>query len=153
MPVKLLGTDGVNQCGSVRSSAGCRYIVPVLLPGAYRTGTIGRGTTILAHTAPIEGPLYCTPTYYGCMSIGKYRRFDYFSRETQKKGPGWTNTPVFQVRPFSGGGDTCAHVMHGRSRMPIEPPPHPYNAGTEHVGFSPTKQTYFGGEFSLTNIK
>ena len=29
--------------------------------------------------------------------------------------------------------------MHGRSRMTITiRPSHPYNAGTEHVGFSPT---------------
>ena len=25
MPVKSLGADGINKCGSVRSSAGCRY--------------------------------------------------------------------------------------------------------------------------------
>ena len=25
-------------------------------------------------------------------------------------------------------------VMHGRGRMPIDPPSHPYAAGTEHVG-------------------
>ena len=30
--------------------------------------------------------------------------------------------------------------MHSRGRMTIRPP-HPYNAGTEHVGFSPTRQT------------
>ena len=29
--------------------------------------------------------------------------------------------------------------MHGRSRMTIDS--HPHNAGTEHVGFSPTRQT------------
>ena len=29
--------------------------------------------------------------------------------------------------------------MHGRSRMTIRPS-HPCNAGTEHVGFSPTRQ-------------
>ena len=31
-------------------------------------------------------------------------------------------------------------IMHGRSRMTIDPL-HPYNAGTEHVGFSSTRQT------------
>ena len=32
--------------------------------------------------------------------------------------------------------------MHGRSRMTIAiRPSHPYYAGTEHVGFSPTRQT------------
>ena len=32
--------------------------------------------------------------------------------------------------------------MHGRSRMTIGYRPlHTYNAGTEHVGFSPTRQT------------
>ena len=30
--------------------------------------------------------------------------------------------------------------MHSRSRMTIYPSHH-YNAGTEHVGFSPTRQT------------
>ena len=47
IPMKSLGTDGVNQCGSVQSSASCRYIymcvytyiVPVLLlPAAYISG-------------------------------------------------------------------------------------------------------------------
>ena len=37
-----------------------------------------------------------------------------------------------------GGG--CSHVMHGRSRKPIHRPSHPYNVGTEQVGFSPTRQ-------------
>ena len=36
------------------------------------------------------------------------------------------------------GGAVCAHVMHDRSRM-IRPS-HPHNAGTENVGFSPTRQ-------------
>ncbi|CAN0122714.1 unnamed protein product [Laminaria digitata] len=32
-------------------------------------------------------------------------------------------------------------IMHGRSRMTIYRPSHPYNAGTEHVGgFSPIRQ-------------
>ena len=42
--VKSLGTEGINQCGSVQSSAARRYIVPLLLilmPGAHDTGTIG----------------------------------------------------------------------------------------------------------------
>ena len=30
-------------------------------------------------------------------------------------------------------------MMHGRSRRAMEPS-HPYNAGTEHVGFSPTRE-------------
>ena len=33
--------------------------------------------------------------------------------------------------------------MHGRSRVTIRPS-HPYNAGTEHVGYSPTRQTRGG---------
>ena len=39
MLVESLGTDGMNQSGSVRSSTGCRYtaVVPVLLAGAYRS--------------------------------------------------------------------------------------------------------------------
>ena len=32
-------------------------------------------------------------------------------------------------------------VMHGRSRMIIDPRSHPCHVGTEHVGFSPTRQT------------
>ena len=35
MPVKSLDSDGINQCGSARSSAGGRYIMPVLLTGDY----------------------------------------------------------------------------------------------------------------------
>ena len=31
-------------------------------------------------------------------------------------------------------------LMHGRSQMTIDRPSHPYNAGTEHVGFPPTRQ-------------
>ena len=41
-------------------------------------------------------------------------------------------------------GEGCVCVLiitHGRSRMAIDPPSHPYNAGTEHIGFSPTRQT------------
>ena len=36
LPVKSLGTDGMNQCGSVRNNAGARYIMPVNRPGTYR---------------------------------------------------------------------------------------------------------------------
>ena len=32
-------------------------------------------------------------------------------------------------------------LMHGRSRMTIDRPSHPYNAGTENVGFSAIRQT------------
>ena len=32
-------------------------------------------------------------------------------------------------------------MLHGRSRMYDHTPSHPDNAGTEHVGFSPTMQT------------
>ena len=32
-------------------------------------------------------------------------------------------------------------IMHDRSHMTIHGPSHPYNAGTEHVGFYPTRQT------------
>ena len=40
-----------------------------------------------------------------------------------------------------GGWGRCTHVKHGRSRIYDHRPSHPYNAGTEHVGFSPTRQT------------
>ena len=40
-----------------------------------------------------------------------------------------------KVRKGRGGGALI--IMHGRSRMTS----HPYNAGTENVGFSPTRQT------------
>ena len=32
--------------------------------------------------------------------------------------------------------------MHVRSRMYDHRPSHPYKAGKEHVGFSPTRQTF-----------
>ena len=34
-------------------------------------------------------------------------------------------------------------IMHGRSRMTIDPCIPTYHAGTEHVGFSPTRQALF----------
>ena len=40
-----------------------------------------------------------------------------------------------------GEGRGCHQVMHGRSRRCGHRPSHRYNAGTEHVGFSPTRQT------------
>ena len=43
-----------------------------------------------------------------------------------------------------GGGGGIPIIMHGHSRMSIRPS-HPYNAGTEHVGFSPTRQALEGG--------
>lgn len=37
---------------------------------------------------------------------------------------------------FPGGGGGCALIiMHGRSRVAIDPASHPYSAGAEHVGF------------------
>ena len=36
----------------------------------------------------------------------------------------------------------CTHGMNGRSRITIYRPSHPYNAGTEHVGYLPTRQTW-----------
>ena len=40
-----------------------------------------------------------------------------------------------------GGRGRGAHFMHGRSGMTIwYRPSHPYNVGTEHVGFPPTRQ-------------
>ena len=39
----------------------------------------------------------------------------------------------------------CAHAMHGLS--PVTPP---YNSGTEHVGFSPTRQT--GGRAGVVRV-
>lgn len=38
-----------------------------------------------------------------------------------------------------GGGGGGSHFIHSRSRMTIHP--HPYNGRTEHVEFSPTRQT------------
>ena len=50
---------------------------------------------------------------------------------------GWRS--LFPVAPlehqgYSRGWGRCTHVIHGRR------PSHPHNAGTEHVGFSPTGQ-------------
>ena len=48
-----------------------------------------------------------------------------------------------RTRPDSitdGGGAGCIHVMHGRSRMTIDPCIPTMFAGTEHVGFSHTDQ-------------
>ena len=38
-----------------------------------------------------------------------------------------------------GGGGRCTQFVHGRRRMTIGLRIHPYYAGTEHVGFSPTR--------------
>ena len=41
-------------------------------------------------------------------------------------------------------GGVYSIFMHGRSRMAIAiRPSHPHNVRTEHVGFSPTRQTLF----------
>ena len=40
----------------------------------------------------------------------------------------------------AGVGECVLDIVHGRDRMTIRPS-HPYNPGTEHVGFSPTPQT------------
>ena len=48
------------------------------------------------------------------------------------------------VRVVAGGGEGGVYsiFMHSRSRMPIAiRPSRPCYAGTEHVGFSPTRQT------------
>ena len=45
----------------------------------------------------------------------------------------------------------CTHVTCDRSRMIIRRPSHPYNVGTEHVGFPPTKQTLLGPRRCLTS--
>ena len=51
------------------------------------------------------------------------------------------SSPVRGGRGFDGGGGYSI-FMHGRSRMTIwYRPSHPYNAGTTHVGFSPTRHT------------
>ena len=57
--LKSLGADEINQCGSVRSIAGCRYIVPVLLPGAYHTGTKQRGITKYCYIATFDVSKCC----------------------------------------------------------------------------------------------
>ena len=58
--------------------------------------------------------------------------------EVFKDEGGWGRLAV------SKGGDSgwwgYTQFVHGRSRMTIRPS-HPYYAGTEHVGFSPTRQT------------
>ena len=38
-------------------------------------------------------------------------------------------------------GGAVLDIMHGRSSRVTIDPRIPYNAGTEHVGFSPTRQT------------
>ena len=43
------------------------------------------------------------------------------------------------VSRVGGGGRT--HAIHGRSRVTIDPSAPAYNAGTEQVGISPTRQT------------
>ena len=46
------------------------------------------------------------------------------------------------LRRARGGGEGSTHSMHSRSRMTIwYRPSHPYYTGTEHVEFSPTRQT------------
>ena len=56
--------------------------------------------------------------------------------------------PHRQRKPYCtpGAGDVLDRrdvldVMHGRSRTTIDRSSHPYNAGTEHVGYSSTRQT------------
>ena len=41
------------------------------------------------------------------------------------------------------GGEGGIYFTHGRSSMTVRPS-HPYNAGTEHVGFSQTRQAMRG---------
>ena len=49
---------------------------------------------------------------------------------------------VYMITQAKVGGGVYSIFMHGRSRMTIGYRPlHTYNAGTEHVGFSPTRQT------------
>ena len=50
----------------------------------------------------------------------------------------WGETGGGGVEGRGGGG---THVMHGRSRMTIDPPRIPTYFGTDHVGFSPTRET------------
>ena len=47
-----------------------------------------------------------------------------------------------------GRGEGGTHVMRGSDRGPS----HPYNAGTEHLGFPPTRQT-LGGTFNYRKVK
>ena len=57
--------------------------------------------------------------------------------------------PAQKVQPIptvtwllgEGVGALIMYAMHGRSRIYDHRLSHPYNAGTEHVGFSPTRQT------------
>ena len=49
---------------------------------------------------------------------------------------------VFKRRGARGAGGGCTNFMHGRSGMTIATSPsHSHNAATEHIGFSPTRQT------------
>lgn len=48
VPVESVGTDGINQCGSVRNSAGVRYIAGVL-PGLTHIGIIEGNYPLLLH--------------------------------------------------------------------------------------------------------
>ena len=57
------------------------------------------------------------------------------------EGGGRTEAIQYRIRSRRAeGGGGCTQFVHGRSRMAIRPS-HPYYAGTEHVGFSPTRQT------------
>ena len=53
-----------------------------------------------------------------------------------------TRQVLFETARARGDGGVSAHAMRGRSPVTIDTS-HPYIAGTEHVGFSPTRQALF----------
>ena len=61
----------------------------------------------------------------------------FVERIVRQSGPDY-----LEERSAGGGGrEVYSIFMHGRSRMVIAVrPSHPYNGGTEHVGFSPARQ-------------
>ena len=69
----------------------------------------------------------------------------YASASTEKEElPRQGRSPTYNGKtppPRERGG--CTHVMHGRNRKTMDPRiPAVYNAGMEHVGFSPTRQAW-----------
>ena len=62
------------------------------------------------------------------------------SSSARSMSPGWPMRDGVRNALRQGQEVGCTLFMHGRSRISIHSPSHPCNAGTEHVGFSPTRQ-------------
>ena len=92
-------------------------VVPVLLVGAYHTGTIIEGLALLCGIV-------------GCGIVGK------------TKEPYWNKQQLGFQGEWGGGGvlmSGMAVVVY--TNVTIDPRASLYHVGTEHVGFSPTRQT------------